>query len=53
MTTKKEENRNISVPPPANEGIVKPGDEECSNKQDCEKKEFDVLQAEDPGNQGS
>jgi hypothetical protein len=52
MTTS-EENRNLNVPSPVDESVVKPGYGDCGDKQDCEKKELDDLQAADPGNQGA
>jgi len=50
-----QENRQTGVLPPADQSVLKPGDEEpvCSNKPECEKEEIEELQAEDPGNQGS
>jgi hypothetical protein len=39
---------------PANKSALKPGDEEgCHDKPECEEKEIQGLQAEDPGNQGA
>ena len=50
-----QEDRKTGVPPPADESVLRPGDEEtdCGNKPECEKKEIEELQAEDPGNQGA
>jgi len=50
-----QENRQTGVLPPADESVLKPGDEEkdCGSKPECEKKEIEELQAEDPGNQGA
>lgn len=51
----KEETRKPGLLPPADQSVLKPGDEEkdCGDKPELEKKEIEELQAEDPGNQGA
>lgn len=48
-----EKKRKTSVPPHVDENALPRKEEDCGDKPECEKKEMDELQAEDPGNQGA